>query len=117
MFYKKIIFSLTLILTTIVSKAQMAGSIRTHLDSAITILEEKSIYGRIPNWPKVREDVYKKAQNAKSKAETFEAIQYAFQQLNDKHGFFMQYGKQYRIPDTLLEKRLSDSLKTLWSKG
>lgn len=106
-----------LLAMALTANARMQDSIRTHLDSAINLLKDKSIYAKRVDWNMVRTAVFEKAANAKSKAETFDAIKYAFMQLGDKHGMFMQYGKQYRLNDTVLAKRYSDSLKALWKGG
>ncbi|HEY1024000.1 MAG TPA: S41 family peptidase [Sphingobacteriaceae bacterium] len=99
------------------ANAQIPDSVKLHVDSAINLLQDKSIYAKRVNWEKIKAESHSRAASARTKAETFDAIQYAFLQLKDKHGMFVQYDKQYRVADTLLPKRYSDSLLALWKGG
>lgn len=113
---KYILFSILLIFSVTV-KAQLPDSLTSHLDSALLILKGKSLYYKNVNWDQVRTETYAKAATAKNKKETFDALAYAFGQLNDKHGVFMQEGQSFRLQDSAMPNRLSDSLKAEWAKG
>lgn len=99
------------------SHAQMPDSVKNHLDSALAILKQHSLYADTVNWPVVEKQVYAKAANAKTKAQTFEALTLAFMALGDKHAAYYQYEDAYRLPDTTLEKRYNDSIKEAWKQG
>ncbi|HEY0896151.1 MAG TPA: S41 family peptidase [Sphingobacteriaceae bacterium] len=114
---KRLLPAAFFILLTSPLKAQMPDSVRAHLDSALLLLQQKSLYHKKVNWDQTRAMMLEKAASATSRRETFEAIAAAFGQLGDRHGFFMQYGQQYRLPDSALTNRLSDSLKAEWGKG
>lgn len=100
-----------------IAKAQLPDSIKTHLDSALLILQEQSLYADKVNWLAVKKEVYDKAKGATTKAATFNAIVYAFQQLQDHHGMFAQYEDQYRNTDSTPIKRYTSNLLNEWKKG
>ncbi|HEY0898589.1 MAG TPA: S41 family peptidase, partial [Sphingobacteriaceae bacterium] len=106
-----------LLFLTFEVKAQIPDSLIAHLDSALLLLKEKSLYHKKVDWDKVKAEMYSRAAQARTKNETFNAIAYGFAQLNDKHGFFMQNGRRYRLTDSIHLNRLSDSLKVEWGKG
>ena len=106
-----------LLFLTFEVKAQIPDSLIAHLDSALLLLKEKSLYHKKVDWDKVKGEMYSRAAQARTKNETFDAIAYGFAQLNDKHGFFMQNGRRYRLTDSIHLSRLSDSLKAEWGKG
>ncbi len=114
---KRLLPAAIFILFTLTLKAQIPDSVRTHLDSALLLLQEKSLYHKKVNWEQTRAVMLEKAASATSRKETFDAIAEAFGRLGDRHGFFRQYGQQYRLPDSALVNRLSDSLKAEWRKG
>ena len=114
---RRLIPAVMLILLAAPLRAQMPDSVSAHLDSALLLLQQKSLYYKQVNWPETRAMAFGKAASATTRKETFDAIAAAFARLNDRHGFFMQYGQRYRLPDSALAARLSDSLKAEWAGG
>jgi hypothetical protein len=96
---------------------QLPDSIKTHIDSSIAILKNHSLYTKNVNWDEVEKKVYDKAQGVTTKVKTFEALKIAFNALGDKHAVYYQYEDQYKIENTDLIARYSDSLKAAWSRG
>ncbi len=94
-----------------------ADSVKQYIDSSLVILKNNSLYSNNINWKKITKQVYSKAKLAKTKAETFDALKIAFHALNDKHAAYYQYNDQYRIDNTELNNRISDSLKAAWKRG
>ncbi len=97
--------------------AQMPDSIRMHVDSSLTLLKEHSLYTDRVNWEEMRKSVMEQAQTATTKAGTFTALKAAFDALGDKHAAYYQYEDHYRIDNSALLIRYSDSIKAAWSKG
>lgn len=95
----------------------MADSIRQHIDSSLSILQQYSLYADKVDWKKVKQNVFYKARNAKTKAETFSALKIAFDALGDKHAVYYQYEDAYRINNTRLMDRYNDSIRSAWSRG
>jgi carboxyl-terminal processing protease len=112
-----IVISLCLCCITTFTKAQLADSLRRHIDSALHIMQQSSLYTQRVNWPAVQQQVYHKGTGATTKAATFPAIVYAFQQLKDHHGMFTQYDSQYRHVDSSAIKRYTPALLNEWKKG
>ncbi len=115
--YKIILFCISCIISVSVNAQQLADSIKSHLDSALLIMQQHSFYSKNVNWSKLRQDTYNKAAGAKTKAETSVAISDAFKELNDRHGMFAQYKYEFRVHDSTFIKRLSPELLYEWKKG
>lgn len=97
--------------------AQVVDSIRLHIDSCLSVLQENSLYANLVNWPQTRAQVFEKAKSATTKSETFEALKIAFNALGDKHAAYYQYDDEYKLSNAELMNRYSDSLKTAWTRG
>jgi carboxyl-terminal processing protease len=100
-----------------ISDAQVKDSIKVHVDSAINILKSHSLYSNQVNWRQLTSKIYKSLDTCKTKADTFAALKTAFNALGDRHAAFYHYDNQYRIENTELISRYSDSLKSEWKKG
>ncbi len=97
--------------------AQIADSIRFHIDTCLFILQQNSLYANRVNWQDVEQKVFAKASQAKTKAETFEALKIAFDALGDKHAAYYQYYNSYKPDNSELMSRYSDSIKAAWKRG
>lgn len=97
--------------------AQMADSLRLHIDSCLSVLQQNSLYAHLVKWPQTRAKVFEKAKRAKYKSETFEALKIAFNALGDRHAAYYQYDDKYKLSNTALMNRYSDSLKAAWTLG
>ncbi|WP_343532881.1 S41 family peptidase [Pedobacter sp.] len=97
--------------------AQIADSIRVHIDSCLSILQEHSLYVNSVNWDETRTKVFEKAKTAKTKVQTFEALKIAFDALGDKHAAYYHGDDSYKIDNSELIKRYSDSIKVAWTRG
>ncbi|RYF26782.1 MAG: hypothetical protein EOO42_00570 [Flavobacteriales bacterium] len=98
-------------------KAQMADSVRLHIDSSLLILKENSLYANSLNWQEIKGKVFERAKNAITKGETFEALKIAFNALGDKHAAYYQDSYSYKLDNAELMARYSDSIKVAWKEG
>lgn len=99
-------------------KAQMPDTVKLYIDSALYIMEEKSLYGKNLDWKSVKDSVYLKVGEATSIQETFPALTYAFRKLSDHHGMIANQDTFYRLPyPEGLTERLSKGLKDEFLKG
>ncbi|THF53297.1 hypothetical protein E6C50_03595 [Flavobacterium supellecticarium] len=95
-----------------------SDSVRTYIDSALIVLRENSLYANNVNWKKVEKQIYKQASEVKSKAKAFEVLKIAFTALGDKHAnYFSPEGNSYRLDNSELMSRYTDSLKAGWKRG
>ncbi|KAF3361897.1 Nisin-resistance protein [Chlamydiales bacterium STE3] len=62
----------------------------SYLEEALAHMERGSVNREILNWNALRREVYKKASNALTPKDTYEAIELAISLLNDDHSFFMK---------------------------
>ncbi|MFT3750281.1 MAG: S41 family peptidase [Agriterribacter sp.] len=97
--------------------AQLPDSIKSHIDSSLFILKQHSLYAGRVNWNDIQQKVYDSAKSATTKAETFAALTIVFKALGDKHAAYYQYDDQYKIDNSELMARYSDSIKVAWSRG
>ncbi len=93
-------------------------SVHLYVDSALTILQNKSLFADKVNWNLVKEEVYTQTQNIESIGESFGALKYAFTELNDHHGIFANPDTLYRLPPTKdYATLLSQGIKDEYLKG
>lgn len=59
-----------------------------YLDQILTFIETNSIYRKTIDWTAYRKDTKEKAAQAKTIAETYQAIEFAIKQLNDNHSYY-----------------------------
>jgi carboxyl-terminal processing protease len=90
--------------------SQEKQEVKTFVDSALTLLKEKSLYADRVNWKKVKKQSHRLAKNAQTIEESFEAIQYAFSSLKDHHGMMRLGKKEFRLEGEGMPKQ--DSLIT-----
>ncbi|HJW16372.1 MAG TPA: S41 family peptidase [Flavisolibacter sp.] len=82
----------------IACRAQSNDSVRVFVDSALNVMQRRSIFAAPLNWDVIRDSVHKIAAKANSYAEAAPAVQFAFNQLQDKHGWLELNGVQYFNP-------------------
>jgi carboxyl-terminal processing protease len=100
------------------SIAQMPDSVKTYIDSALYIMESKSLFAKKVNWDKIRDSTYQLAKHAINIEESFIAIKYAFEQLNDSHGMLASQNAFHRIPPPInFSEVLSPGIKSEFLKG
>lgn len=100
------------------SMAQMPDSVKTYIDSALYIMESKSLFAKNVNWKNVRDSTYQLGKNANNIQESFIAIKYAFEQLNDSHGILASQNDYHRIPLPInFSEVLSPGIKSEFLKG
>lgn len=93
-------------------------SVHHYVDSALIILQDKSLYADMVNWNLVKERVYSQTQKLETIEESFEALKYAFTELNDHHGLFANSDTLYRLPSTKdYSTLLSQGIKDEYLKG
>ena len=63
---------------TAVCKAQLTDSIKNHIDTALNILKQQSLYAGRVDWTDIDRQVYAKAAKATTTVQTFEALTIAF---------------------------------------
>jgi carboxyl-terminal processing protease len=95
---QKLVLLLLLLQLAIISYAQSNDSVRVFVDSALNIMQRRSIFAPRLNWPAIRDSAHKISSKATSYAEAAPAIQFAFNLLQDKHGWLEINGIQYINP-------------------
>jgi hypothetical protein len=100
------------------ANAQQPDSVKTYIDSALTIMQKQSLYARHLNWKTIRDTVLVKAKNAKNYSQAFPAIAYAFFRLKDDHGMVAGTDTFARYPSHVnFEQLNSPGLKKEAAKG
>ena len=95
---QKLILSLLSIQFAVASFGQVNDSVRIFIDSALNIMQHRSLFASPLNWDVIRDSTHKIAVNANSYVEAAPAIQFAFNLLQDKHGWLELNGVQYFNP-------------------
>lgn len=114
---KKTILSLVAVLLLQLTHAQIPDSLKQHIDTALAILEDHSLYAARVNWPEARQQAYADAEGAKNKEQLFRALANVYQRLQDHHGRFEHYNDKIAIPDSAAINRQSAALRKEWAKG
>jgi carboxyl-terminal processing protease len=94
----KIFFVINLMLFNRNIHAQKNDSVRVFVDSALNIMQRHSMNSGKLNWQKIRDSAYVISKNASSYKEAEPAIKYAFNQLDDKHGWLVFNDVSYKNP-------------------
>jgi carboxyl-terminal processing protease len=95
-----------------------SDTVRTYIDSALSVLKENSLYAKSVKWKRIETEIYTKAKNAQSRNEAFELLKIAFNALGDKHAnYYSPEGVSFRLDNAELFGRYSDSLKAGWKRG
>ena len=95
---QKLILLFILLQIAIISSAQSNDSVRVFVDSALNIMQRRSIFASSLNWMVIRDSAHKMSAKATNYAEATPAIQFAFNLLQDKHGWLDLNGVQYFNP-------------------
>lgn len=112
---KKVTVVIILLLLNAGVMAQLPDSIRSYIDSSLSIIKENSLYASRVNWSELTPRVYEAARTATSKEQTFSALKIAFEALGDKHAQYYQYNDEHKYNNTALQARQTDSLKAAWT--
>lgn len=100
------------------SKAQMPDLVRSYIDSALYLMQAKSLYAKTVNWKKVKDSTLQLAKNAQTPGAAFPALVYAFRQLRDDHGMMAVADSFYRYPAHAdFDSLLSPAVKAAFAKG
>lgn len=106
------------LLSAINIKAQQPDSVRIFIDSALHVMQNNSAFSNQVNWNKMSATVHRRSKHARTYTEAAPAIKYAFDALNDKHGWLVFGNEDYHNPkfkpDTA---RISANIKLAASKG
>src|SRR4051812_31886233 len=109
---RKILFVVLLFVYNKNLIAQTPDSVKSYIDSALYLMQTKSLNGKNLNWNHIQDTAFLKAAGAKSYKEAFPAIAYAFQQLKDYHGLVAGEDTFYRYPPPVnFDKVLSPGIK------
>lgn len=115
---KFIVFVVLNLFFGLLPRAQRADSVKLFIDSALNIMQHNSIHANQLNWNLLRDSVEAMTINAQTYRHAYPALQYAFNRLNDKHGWLVFENKDYKNPafpsDT---SRISDDIKKAALKG
>ncbi|GAB4094368.1 S41 family peptidase [Flaviaesturariibacter terrae] len=76
-------------------RAQQPDSVRVLIDSALRVMEHRSLRSSKLNWTALRDSVWKRSAAARTDAEAAPALFWAFDQLQDKHGWITIAGEQH----------------------
>jgi carboxyl-terminal processing protease len=98
--------------------AQTPDSVKAYIDTALQVMESRSLNGKDLHWNSIRDTVYQMTRNARNYNEAFPALKYAFQQLKDYHGMLANPDSFYRYPPPVdFDKILCDGIKKEFLKG
>ena len=82
----------------VIVKAQLNDSVRVYIDSAINMMQRHSLYAEDLNWKVIRDSAHSMAARANTYEEAAPALQFAFNLLQDKHGWLVLGGQSYVNP-------------------
>lgn len=116
-----VLLSLLLALTARPARA-LPDSLRGFIDTALTVMQTRSLYGKDLDWPAIRAATYARAAAATSRPATLPALAVAFDALRDPHGLVAvlrpDSAHHYRDPGyDDGSKRLSEGIKREYAKG
>jgi hypothetical protein len=98
--------------------AQIPDSIKSYIDTALYLMQTKSLNGKNQDWNQIQDSAYRKAASAKNYKEAFPAIAYAFGQLKDYHGVVANEDSFYCYPPPVnFDTMLSLGIKKEFLKG
>jgi hypothetical protein len=70
------------------TKLELSEDARAYLTKALDAMQKHSMRAMQVDWPVLRRTAFEKAANARSTADTYDAIRWAVKELNDGHSFF-----------------------------
>lgn len=115
---RKFLVTLLLAVSSKFMMAQPPDSVKAYLDTALQLMETRSLNGSQLYWAAIRDTVYQIASHATTYNEAFPALKYAFRQLKDYHGMLAGADSFYRYPPPVdFDKVLSDGIKKEFLKG
>jgi len=85
------------------NKYNLRPEVHQHINEVIEVIESNSVQKDKVDWEKFKEEVLKKASSANSNQESYSAIQFALNQLNDYHSIYTSndgrtfVGAQHRL--------------------
>jgi carboxyl-terminal processing protease len=98
--------------------AQIQDSVKAYIDSALHLMQTKSLFANDVDWIRIRDTAYLKAVGTTTYEEAFPAVSYAFQQLKDYHGVIANKKTFYRYPPPVnFDEILSPGIKKEFLKG
>lgn len=107
-----------LLFISVGASAQQPDSVHQLIDSALRVMEHRSINSRSINWPQLRDSVYQLSAGAQTDREAFTALAYAFDRLNDKHGWLtINDSAHFNRKIARAQSPLSEGLKAGLSRG
>lgn len=95
--------------TTLTPRSSMSAAAASYLDEALDAMRTYSINGASVDWELVEEVAFRAAAGAETPSQTYGAIRYALNQLNDDHSIFFtaaeaetfQHGEAVFVPPTV----------------
>lgn len=106
-----------LLLFPYISNAQKADSVRLFVDSALNVMQKRSLFAKYLDWPKIRDSVHRLTKEATTYENAAPALKFAFNLLNDKHGWLVLNGESYSNPFLLRDNsRINDATKNIITK-
>jgi hypothetical protein len=79
-------------------RAQKADSVHVFVDSALNIMQNRSLFAKNLDWKKIRDTVHYISKESSTYEEASPAIKFAFNLLNDKHGWLVFNNETYINP-------------------
>ncbi|RYY86454.1 MAG: hypothetical protein EOO15_14410 [Chitinophagaceae bacterium] len=99
-------------------QAQQPDSVRHLVDSALRVMEHRALTASKLNWSAIRSEVELQTAFAQTAVEAAPALFWAFDQLQDKHGWITINDSAHHNPYLFREKRtLSDGLRAALRNG
>ncbi|RYY92393.1 MAG: hypothetical protein EOO11_21335, partial [Chitinophagaceae bacterium] len=109
---------LLFLLTSLAARSQQPDSVRALIDSTLNVMEHRALHGAAINWPALRDSVRRKAAGAQSDTAAAPALFWAFDQLQDKHGWITIADSTHYNENIRREKRaLNPGLLAALRKG
>ena len=85
-------------------KNKIAPKIEVYLNQALDSIKKNALNSSSVNWEQEEIEVFKKAKFAKTTTETYEALIYALEQLDDNHSFLQKGGENLSYPNNKNER-------------
>lgn len=108
---RSLVLSLLLVSSFMV-RAQSPDSVRVFIDSALNIMQQHSMFTKNVDWKTVRDSAHALSRNSVTYRDAVPAVQYAFNQLGDKHGWVVLNDTEYHNPKFPVDTgRVSPAMK------
>jgi len=114
---KRMSFFLLFVSSSFFSSAQRVDSVYRFVDSALNIMQHRSLFKENVKWKEVRDSTHRLAIEAATYGETVPALRYAFNKLGDKHGWLTINDSSYANPNFKNQTPISQTLKDVLKKG